>query len=561
MEFAYSDGRDATAIASRAFDEGYASFSTDRTVMTTYDDAYVPTVVTYAPGDAAPQEWFRPCESAVSSAEDFGLCFPIFGDVTTAQDRAVVSVAGYDGAPVGARLWVFDMPAPAPADPTFACELVGPEPQGSGTFEFQNPEWSPDGSALVYEYDADPADGRLPDGIYVASGFDGGCDDALATAALVVPGGSDPDWSAAAFGAPVDPGPDPTEPVPGPTEPRPDPTEPGGAFDGDAATTERLNVSDPVAIALMISRSRFADGGAARVVLSRDDDFPDSLAGATLSFDGPLLFTPSGLLHEGTRLEIERVLAPGGTVHVLGGTAAVSQAVEDELVGAGFVVDRLAGPSRVETAIAVADRVRQLVPGQAAVALARAAGVADNPTAGWADSVTGGGWAAAAGAPILVTDTAGVHPAVAAWLAVDQPSRTVLLGGPAALVAGRRGRRAQPAAGRRGRAGRHRGGDRHRAVGRAVRRAAPLRDHRRLPRRRLGLRAGRRRDGGRHRRAAAGGQRRRGARVHRGARDRLRRRRPRAGRLRQHREPPSRARARRTGPGELRLKAVSQLRG
>ena len=168
-------------------------------------------------------------------------------------------------------------------------------------------------------------------------------------------------------------------------------------------------------------------------MLSRDDDFPDSLAGATLSFDGPLLFTPTGLLHEGTRLEIERVLAPGGTVHVLGGTAAVSQAVEDELVGAGFVVDRLAGPSRVETAIAVAGRVRQLVPGQSAVALARAAGVADNPTAGWADSVTGGGWAAAAGAPILVTDTAGVHPAVAAWLAADQPSRTVLFGGTAAL--------------------------------------------------------------------------------------------------------------------------------
>ena len=234
VQFGYSDGRDATAIASRAFDEGYASFSTDRTFMTSYDDAYVPTVMTYAPGDAAPREWFRPCESAVSSAEDYGLCFPIFSDVTTAQDRVAVSVKGYDGAPVGARLWVFDMPAPAPAGPTFACELVGPEPQGSGTFEFQNPEWSPDGSALVYEYDADPADGRLPDGIYVASGFDGGCGGALAAAELVVPGGSDPDWSAADFGAPVDPGPEPTEPVPGPTEPLPDrpcrcPTRPSPA--------------------------------------------------------------------------------------------------------------------------------------------------------------------------------------------------------------------------------------------------------------------------------------------------------------------------------------------
>lgn len=55
------------------------------------------------------------------------------------------------------------------------------------------------------------------------------------------------------------------------------------------------------------------------------------------------------------------------------------------------------------------------------------------PSAGWADSVTGGGWAAATGTPILVTGSEELHPAVEQWLAADGPSETVLLGGTAAL--------------------------------------------------------------------------------------------------------------------------------
>lgn len=187
--------------------------------------------------------------------------------------------------------------------------------------------------------------------------------------------------------------------------------------------------------ALAISQQRFGDGAAARVVLSRDDRFPDSLAGAALTGDGPMLFTPTASLHEQTRAEIARVLPPGGTVHLLGGTGALSQAVADELQAAGFVVDRLAGASRMETAVAVAERVRQLAPDVTEAALARAFGPGGDDSAAWADSVTGGGWAAAAGVPILVTDSAAVHPAVAAWLAADGPSQTVLFGGQAALSA------------------------------------------------------------------------------------------------------------------------------
>src|SRR5690606_7020430 len=89
-------------------------------------------------------------------------------------------------------------------------------------------------------------------------------------------------------------------------------------------------------------------------------------------------------------------------------------------------------PSRVETALAVADEVLRLHPG-ADVLLARAFGAAGNETSAWADSVTAGGLAAWAGAPILLTSTDSLHPSVAAWLAGHAIHRTFLLGGTAAL--------------------------------------------------------------------------------------------------------------------------------
>lgn len=63
-------------------------------------------------------------------------------------------------------------------------------------------------------------------------------------------------------------------------------------FDEDPATTERIAQTDPTLAAVGVSQARFADAGsrvgeAAFVVLSRDDDFADSLAGAPLSGGGP----------------------------------------------------------------------------------------------------------------------------------------------------------------------------------------------------------------------------------------------------------------------------------
>lgn len=208
---------------------------------------------------------------------------------------------------------------------------------------------------------------------------------------------------------------------------------PGVRLDGDPSSTERVDHGAPIAAAVEMSRSRFAHDAAGHVVLSREDTFADSLAGAALPDRGPLLLTPTEQLAPATRQEIDRALPAGGTVYILGGTAAVSQDVEDQLSSAGYDVRRLFGPSRLETALAVADEVRRLHPGEDRVALARAYGTEDNPTAAWADSVTGGAWAAEAGVPVVLSTTEALSGPTAGWLADVRPSRTILLGGTAAL--------------------------------------------------------------------------------------------------------------------------------
>ncbi len=222
------------------------------------------------------------------------------------------------------------------------------------------------------------------------------------------------------------------------------PTSAAAGFDGDPATTERLVESHPVYAAVEISRLRFAGAGAAtgvgttrlaaHVVLSRDDNFADSVAGSSLTDDGPLLLTPRDNLHPATAAEIQRVLGPTGRVILLGGPNAISAAVEQDLRNRGFTTERLAGATRIETAVAVARAVRARHPGSE-VLLARAWGPTGNDTAAWADSVAGGAFAAKAHIPILVTRTDSLDPPVAAWLASDQPATTTLLGGDAALSA------------------------------------------------------------------------------------------------------------------------------
>ncbi|MFD0630275.1 cell wall-binding repeat-containing protein [Catenulispora yoronensis] len=95
------------------------------------------------------------------------------------------------------------------------------------------------------------------------------------------------------------------------------------------------------------------------VVLSRDDLFADALGGAALAAhkNGPLLLTNSKTLSPETLTELQRVLPGGGTVYILGGTAAISQSVQDKLAHLGYTIQRIAGADRYTTAINIANTV------------------------------------------------------------------------------------------------------------------------------------------------------------------------------------------------------------
>jgi putative cell wall-binding protein len=200
-------------------------------------------------------------------------------------------------------------------------------------------------------------------------------------------------------------------------------------------TSRRLAAtSDAVHAAIDLSRGSFSAGEARHVLLGRDDVFADSLAGAALAgTDGPILYTPGGAqapLSSATRAELQRVLGPGAgcgsgrMVYILGGDQAVSLAAEQEVRTAGYCVQRYAGASRVETSVAIATDVIART-GARQVLLAR--------SDSWADAATGGAYAAATGAPVVVTQTAALHRATDGFLQRVRPADIVVLGGPAAV--------------------------------------------------------------------------------------------------------------------------------
>lgn len=236
-----------------------------------------------------------------------------------------------------------------------------------------------------------------------------------------------------------------SSPSPGVT-PKPPPPNGPLPFDGDPATSKRIGGS-PVEAAVNLSKHRFAGHSEAltsharaqHVVLSRDDTFPDSLAGAPLTATGPLLFTGTNKLPSQTAAEIKRVLRPGGRIYLLGGAAAISDDVARQVSGLSspkYEVRRLSGGSRIETALAIADEVRRIYPGSSEVLVARAYESPTDPTSGWADSVTGGAYGARRKVPIVLAHGDGsspVHRALRAWLDSRRPQTRTVLGGNGAV--------------------------------------------------------------------------------------------------------------------------------
>jgi hypothetical protein len=171
---------------------------------------------------------------------------------------------------------------------------------------------------------------------------------------------------------------------------------------------------DRVATALAVA----GDLPSPTILLAGDRSPVDVLAAAPLaaSLDAPLLLTPRDALPASVRGYVEANHVTDAVI--LGGTAAVSPAVERALATAGIAVDRVAGVDRYATAAAIAGRLDA----------SSAYLVADDD---WPDAVAVGTLAALEGRPILL---AGRHRLPDATAEVIGGMASVdLVGGPGAL--------------------------------------------------------------------------------------------------------------------------------
>ncbi|MHB8467462.1 MAG: cell wall-binding repeat-containing protein [Acidimicrobiales bacterium] len=199
---------------------------------------------------------------------------------------------------------------------------------------------------------------------------------------------------------------------------------PCGSAAPPAGKVGRIAGDDRDRTAVLVSRQSYPDPGSARVViLASDADFPDALAGGPLAVTqaGPLLINPPNVLAGAVEAEIIRVLPDRGTVDILGGTLAISAAVELKLVADGFSVVRLSGSDRYATAVKIAE------------ALGSPSTVIEATGHGFADALAAGPAASSAHAAILLTDGAQQAPATDAYLALH-PGSHYAVGGPAAAA-------------------------------------------------------------------------------------------------------------------------------
>ncbi|HAS12181.1 MAG TPA: hypothetical protein DCS55_16950 [Acidimicrobiaceae bacterium] len=193
----------------------------------------------------------------------------------------------------------------------------------------------------------------------------------------------------------------------------------GGEVPSDVVMTE-LAGDDRVATAIEVSEDEFpAKAGAA--VLANAGVFADALAGTPLAVaeNAPMLLTYTGELDSRVAAELDRVLTPGATVFLLGGTAALSDTVEAAVLQMGYDVVRYGGGDRYATSVAVAEGL-------------------GNPTTvflttghSFADGLTAGTAAATVGGAVLLTDGDAMAAPVVAHLAAHPAQVRYAVGGPA----------------------------------------------------------------------------------------------------------------------------------
>ncbi len=200
-------------------------------------------------------------------------------------------------------------------------------------------------------------------------------------------------------------------------------TELGYGVGGEADATTRVLGASRYETAARVSQSAFSSADI--VFVGTGEKYPDALTGgsAAVLFDAPMLLTAPTSLPASTVTEIQR-LGPDRIV-LLGGTAAVSSAVESQLAAlAPNGVTRIGGADRYETAALISSTY--YTPAVETVYVATGMN--------FPDALAGVPGANRVGAPILLVRTGSVPDATAAEIDRLAPAEIVILGGPVAVA-------------------------------------------------------------------------------------------------------------------------------
>ncbi|MDO5714437.1 MAG: cell wall-binding repeat-containing protein, partial [Tissierellia bacterium] len=168
------------------------------------------------------------------------------------------------------------------------------------------------------------------------------------------------------------------------------PEQPGNEI--EKPDKDRIFGKDRIETAIKVSKEKF--GHAKTVIIARYDVFADALVAGPLAYalDAPILLTkPTELLPE-VAAEIERLGA--NHIIIVGGLASIDENVEEALRKYDDNLERLEGPTRYETSVKVADRLKEANGGRTKAV------VATGET--YPDALSVGPFAAVEGMPILL---------------------------------------------------------------------------------------------------------------------------------------------------------------
>lgn len=214
------------------------------------------------------------------------------------------------------------------------------------------------------------------------------------------------------------------------------------AFASPAGATQNVVESrvagpDRYATAAAVAQATFT-APQPNIILASGENFPDGLAAAGLAgaANAPVLLTTADALPSSTANALGALFGTSATktVHVMGGTAAISAAVEAQLTGLGYTVNRVSGADRYATAAAIAQFAATIAPvGQTFVGgfPLRTAIVATGEN--FPDALAAGAPAYSGNHPILLTESDALSEAASGALTSLSVQRVIVMGGTAAV--------------------------------------------------------------------------------------------------------------------------------